>query len=465
MISVPNRRQLLNGSRVIYFLLAVFVLGMLTQCSTARKSQKPSGTATDPTKTKPKVYNPQSGKWEEANIENAKVDTLEWTDITDKPIESRDVHTKLPHSPLKDVYQVSLLLPMRGRYLAAEERVSVKTERFIQYYAGFMRGIKKLEREGIKLKVDILDTDESESKISTLISGDDLVHSDLIIGPYRKNNVERIIQFGKDNSIPVVTPWTSFSNLATDNPYYILTNPVYESHCDHIVQDIHDRFENPNVFLITRPDETYFADFYQSTNPENLFTNYLITDNSMDLKNTNFDSVMVRDEKNVIILPFFSNRDRQFIYTILRKLSILNNEFDIHIYGLPILKSLVETDSDLFNTVNVYISESGYLRDQSTDYLDIHRHMLKEYGTVPGEDALEAFDTIVFMGRMLAKHGKNFQFYFDQDTYLDPMYKSFKFQAKYRNPEVRDDYAQIQYFENNFLELIQLKDFKFTKVY
>ncbi|MCB0601453.1 MAG: hypothetical protein KDC28_09500 [Saprospiraceae bacterium] len=471
MTSARNRRLPLNGSkgymRIVIFCFTVLLAG---SCSFTKKTTttKPATTGS-PTHTAGHVYNPKTGQWEPANPDNTRVDTLTWGDLPEPaPVEDQTFEDLRPESNRKDRYQVSLLLPLQSQDISTgSDKVPVITEKFIQYLIGYEQGVKKLEREGIYLDTKVFDTENSQKEVSQIIKDPTFEKTDLILGPYRRNMVEEMADYVKTKQVPMVTPWTSFSQFGVDNPFYVLSKPGYQSHCQFIMDDISHRYPNAQVFLVYREGEEYFKNFFGD---ETKYISFVVHDETMDLQNTFPDSVVTANRPNVFIIPHFrfAESERRFVYAMLRKIGIIPPEYQVTTYILPQMKSLAETDYDLFNQSRIYILETGMTRTASPDYQTLKRYFQNEFNTFVTEDALEAYDQIVFAGRMLKKHGTQFQYYLEGESYDDPVYMQFEFKPVYPSGQPRSaeetGVDQIQYFENQHFELIQLKDFQFVRV-
>ncbi|MCB9268622.1 MAG: hypothetical protein H6561_03535 [Lewinellaceae bacterium] len=471
MTLVRNHRLPLNGSnRFMRIVILSGLVILLGSCSFTKKTTTAKPTTTgSPTHTAGHVYNPKTGQWEPANPSNTHVDTLVWGELPQPaPVDDETFDDLRPMTNMKDRYQVSLLLPLQSQDVSTgSDKVSLITEKFIQYLIGYEQGVKKLEREGIYLDTKVFDTENSQKEVSQIIGDQSFQKSDLVLGPYRRNMVEEMAEYVKTRQVPMITPWTSFSQFGVDNPFYVLSKPGYQSHCQFIMDDISHRFPDAQIFLVYREGEEYFKNFFGD---ESKYISFVVHDETMDLQNTFPDSIVVANRPNVFIIPHFrfAESERRFVYAMLRKIGIIPPDFQVTSYILPQMKSLAETDYDLFNQSKIYILETGLTRISSPDYQALKRYFQNQFNTFVTEDALEAYDQIVFAGRMLKKHGTQFQYYLEGETYNDPVYMQFEFKPVYPpgTPKTAEESGvdKIQYFENQHFELIQLKDFQFVRV-
>ena len=456
----------------MFILLGLLIAG---GCTFTKKITDDDDKTTE-TADRKKVWNPDTGRYEDATPTNTKVDTVEWTVVDDDenpPIRDLDLAKAIPYSEKKNRYNISLLLPLRGRQISSSQtRVSNLTERFVHFYAGFEMGLQKLEREGIELNVNIVDAGSVSAQ--SMKNHPAVKSADLIIGPYRRNNIDAMAEYAKDNQIPIVTPWSSFANLGEDNPYFIMCRPTFDSYCEAIVDDAMKRFHPRDVKIVIREgDEYLYQQFHKFMNKYGIedtsqsFRTYLVQDTTLQLSETPVDSHLVEERNNVFIIPYYRSSDERFVYSFVRRLSIGNLNYSVYIYGMPQWKSRVEQDYDLYNSMKIYIPSFGLSDKDGWDYQQIHEASLREYGSLPTDDMLEAYDLIVYVGRMLFKYGKNFQYYMDVEPHEDRVFANYRFERMLPpaiSKSIDDRLVFNTGFENKAVMLIQLKDFKFMPV-
>ncbi len=472
MISVRNHHLLLNGNNRW---LALFGLLLIFSCSISKKTVENKNTTSDLNDQK-KVYNPLTGRYEPATPANTKVDTIQWTEIDEiakPPLRDEDIAKSIPYSEKKSSYNISLLLPLRGNQLNnSQTRVNKLTEKFVHYHAGFRMGLQKLDREGIPLNVNILDI--GSEPIQQIQSSREVENADVIIGPYRRTNIEAMASYAKARQIPIITPWSSFDNLGDDNPYFIMPKPSFNSYCEAIVDDIMKKFHPRDVRIVIREgDEYLYQQFHRYTNKYGIedtaqsFKTYLVNDTTIELSETPVDSHLIEDRNNIFIIPYYRSTDERFVYSFIRRLSIGNSNNSVYIYGMPQWKYRVEQDYYLYNSMKIYIPSTGLIQSDGWDYQQITERCIRDFGMLPTDDVLEAYDLIVFVGRMLFKYGKNFQYFMDVESYDDHVFASYKFQRMLPTFSARaidDRMLNNTGFENKHVQLIQLKEFKYIKV-
>ena len=118
--------------------------------------------------------------------------------------------------------------------------------------------------------------------------------------------------------------------------------------------------------------------------------------------------------------------------------------------------------------MKIYIPSVGLANTESWDYQQTRKSCLQDFNSLPDDNVLEGYDLMVYLGRMLFKYGKNFQYYLDAEQLEDQVYYGFEFNRippplQSKSP-VDDRMIPDTGFENRFVQFIQLKDFKFSQV-
>lgn len=158
-----------------------------------------------------KVYDPNTGTWRSVNEVEGKVDTVRWTDVS----EDKYPPHKKTDSPMNGGTtgggtkpntggttggntggtstgtgkgNVTILLPFMAN--TAGSGVPESSQWAVSFYAGAKLAYDDLEEDGVKFTVNVMDSEESSTaKVTSLLRGSDLANSNLIIGPYKRDNV------------------------------------------------------------------------------------------------------------------------------------------------------------------------------------------------------------------------------------------------------------------------------------
>ncbi len=457
MISVPNHLQLLSGNKMIALLILTFII---SSCGGTHEAvTRPSGAST--------AKSPSNGK---VTGVKEKVKEIEWTEAKDDkkpPIKNAAISADgKPELIKENVYDITYFIPFdANNYMNSAQ----KSDRFIQYYCGMLVATNILEKEGVNLNINVVD--EKKRKFETILREEVNGDTDAIVGPYSRKSLKMATQFAKSREIPLVSPWQASSRIAEKNPYYIQLRPNLDEHYYAIFEDVKKNFEIEQVHIVGRQTNLKdgkrikklqrMAKDVWGDSDENILTEELLIQDSIDIGETAFDSIFVEEEPLVFIIPNWSFEDEAFIYGILRRLSVEKELANVIVYGMPIMLESEKINFDYYSALNMRVARSKFVDERDYDVARFKRDFITTYGALPTDDAYEGYDNLMFIGRNLMEYGKNFQYYLNEDQgyYLQAGYKV----EETRNDPGSDGSGEIDYFENKNVDIIEFKDNRFVR--
>ncbi|MCJ8152523.1 LysM peptidoglycan-binding domain-containing protein [Chryseobacterium sp. SSA4.19] len=145
-----------------------------------------------------------------------------------------------------DVLSVVLMLPFGYSTNETQYRTMA-----IDFLTGAKLAIERNARNGQKLDVKVVDSGNEGSFRNSLtqINPD---NTDLIIGPFFKSNVIDVIDFTKNQKIPVVAPFANSPELYNySNLIIIETND--QTYADKIVEEVKSAFSDQKIYVVSGP--------------------------------------------------------------------------------------------------------------------------------------------------------------------------------------------------------------------
>ena len=494
MILAQNRRQPSNGSRWL-ILLALFVA--FSSCDLFRKAD---GTKVTSKKQDPeleeiqgkKVYDPETGTYVVVDeIPSETMDTIRWKDASGRPpigsdgllegggnLVRREGMGQFGSEFLSS-YNVAVMLPfVTNRFQEDSDRIDPVSDWALHFYSGVRMALDELGDKGIKLNVSTLDTEGSTRKVSTMLrNNEDVKNANLIVGPYRRENVSLVASFAGNNNITFVSPHYVPTANSQPNPNYIQVNPSLQSHCQALVRHARKYYGTNQVVVVARnePDEIQAIQYLQDENralsggfDTTRFQEYIV---SADLGEES-----PRFDENIDVLPFVSLEDttvfivpswgnERFVHAFLRKLEITRGpDNHIVVYGMPQWARYERVDFEYYDKLNVHVSSNFYLSPLSEEVQNFRRNFFDRYGVIPRDEAYIGRDIILYFGQMLQEHGTKFQYFMD-GTPGDFMHTRFDFGQVVTPITTGRERLPIEKFENKYLHILKFEDFQFQPVY
>lgn len=499
MILVPNHRRLLSGNN---FFILLCVLFLSSSCELFKKAQDaPSAREKKEdemeTLQSPLVYDPIRNEWVRVSAETPteKMDTIQWSlvaanqypPITSIPLSSDNL---IPGSPdvgiverdnfgseKKSSYNVVMMLPfLSNQFDPIADQFSNISKWTLNYYGGTQMALNQLEQEGLSLKVNVLDSKGDENEVNQILQNNTAMkNADLVIGPYRRDNIRMVAEFAKRNDITMISPYSASANLTDDNPYYLQVSPSLEAHCRAIIFNARKKFRAEQIVIIYQdsPAKQQTVQFFQEANKlyaENPMAaplteisfpaNELPSVEDMDLT-----SVLGDKDSVAVIIPGWSSSDQNFVYTMMSQIDLDRDPFQyLELYGLPQWQQYDRIDLDYFEKLNVHISSNAFLDETSPDIQQFKRDFYDQYGVIAPFEAYQGYDIMLFAGRMMQKYGNKFQFHLEKES---PQYLHTRFEfERVVDPTATSgtENLPIEQFENKFVNILQFKNYRFQKV-
>ncbi len=489
MISVPNLRQQLNGSK---WLLLILLVTSLSACDLFKPVQSQT-----PTKPKDrelddiqgsKVYNPQTGEYETIDRPSAEtMDTIIWKDI---PINREQIitssteafigNTGLEQPDVLDVdpdtksqflsaYNVSLVLPfLTDKFQSTGAGLPPNSTWALNFYGGAKMALEDLEADNVKMNIAVVDNKASEPATTQLLrSNPDLANAHLIIGPYRRETTRLVAAFAKEKDKVLVSPYTTAADAASNNPNYIQVNPTLQSHCSAIMRHARQRYRPDQVVLLCRdkPEEIERLKYFQD---ENLlisgFANapklreYIVAESSLDFNNSDVLSLIRLQDTTVFVVPSWSSET--FIYSLLRKLDLSKRASNhIVVYGMPQWIEYETIEYDYYERLNLHVSSSSFIDPLSPDIQFFKRRFFDRYGIVPNQEAYLGYDVTLFFGKMLKEYGTKFQYSLEKKP-TQVLHTRFEFERVVVPSATVENPPPIRW-ENKYVNILAFRDYQF----
>ena len=130
---------------------------------------------------------------------------------------------------------------------------------------------------------------------------------------------------------------------------------------------------------------------------------------------------------------------------------------------MPQWKNFERVSYDDYEVLNLHVSSDNQLDRTKTNIQNFARVYFDKFGEMPTEDAYYGYDMTLYMGRMLIKHGSQFQTQIDAEPFVG-LSTGFKFESIYDLSEDDFETAPIKYIENRHVDILHFKEFRFQLV-
>ncbi|MBW6537353.1 MAG: LysM peptidoglycan-binding domain-containing protein, partial [Mariniphaga sp.] len=125
-----------------------------------------------------------------------------------------------------------------------------ESENYLQFYEGVLLAVDSLKKAGMKIRLNVFDTQQNPDSIRKYIYAESFLETDLIIGPVFPQVQNEVSAIASKNRIPMISPLSSQSRELTSNPYYYQVNPSREFLAAKTAELITEEYFNSNFVVV-----------------------------------------------------------------------------------------------------------------------------------------------------------------------------------------------------------------------
>ena len=190
----------------------------------------------------------------------------------------------MPENALKH-YKVALMVPLYlqdvGTLELSKENLpklqKARSLSFVQFYEGFMMAVDKLEKDGLKLDLTVLDVTDNVSTAEDALSQIRGKDFDMIVGPFFGKSFAVIEEYAKSHNIVVVNPLSTRESVVEGNPNVVKVKPGEIGQILTITNLVKNQYHDSNVFIVSKERDTDTAFLSQLEHHLNLAVNGEVT--------------------------------------------------------------------------------------------------------------------------------------------------------------------------------------------
>jgi hypothetical protein len=488
MILVPNRLLPSNGNKAYWFIILLVGLSSCGILSPASKNDPSGNTTEQPGENLPpisgtRVYDPVKQQW--VTVQAApreKMDTLVFSDISTSripPLTMDGVDQYRPSTSTGqqlDKYRMALLLPfLSNRINPDAEAIDNSVSNWsLQFYAGAKMALQDLEKENkVSLEVSVMDTEGDPQRVQRLLgSRVELANANVIIGPYRRENIRLVADFAKQKNALLISPYSAATNLTAENSNFVQISPSLETHCENLLQHARNEFEPEEIVLVARdiPIEKQCLATLQKehfnileTSFADSLTTLIAPQDATEFLEMDISAYFEMEDKLAFIVPSWA--DESFVYSLLRKIDLERDEEtqQVVVYGFPQWMSFEHIDFEYYEKLNVRVSSNSFVDKEDERVKSFQRNFYDVYGQIPENEAYLGYDLIFYLGEMLSQYGTGFMEVPKEQQMINLMHTRFNLQPVLQNSINAVELNLIDRYENKYVNILEFSNFAFER--
>ncbi|MBX2844988.1 MAG: ABC transporter substrate-binding protein [Saprospiraceae bacterium] len=428
MTLVQNHRPLLSGNKL--WLLLVVLMFATQSCSIFQKKSK---TPTPP----PEIVEPVTDKEPE---EEEVPDAPEIIDVVDEDTIKRDLPI------LKDVVNVGVILPFDLDNLQATNSFSTASKNSFQLYKGIRLALEDLELNDVDLKVHVLDNKRLDTRTKSLIADESFKDMDVVIGPLYPKNVRAVGLFAKQNEIPFISPLSSVTSLAVENPFIYSAVATKQTRYEVLFDYLKANYSNPNIGIMYQPLSKEVAtkdEVVSVARQKGLTVTEQISEGAeMFSAVTN---LLEAGRENIVLVPAGNDEEGQlYVDRLLGYLEFESNNFDITVVGMEEWNGYNSIAPSKFGVVKTLVLDRYFVDTyNSTVVSKMNDLRLRNGGKALTIYSLQGYDIMSYIGELIEMNGTDFMDEFGQRPYTG-------LQTQFIFDDFRNDFK-----ENKFINIVR----------
>lgn len=258
------------------------------------------------------------------------------------------------------------------------------------FYLGAEMALDSITSMGIQVDVSVFDTGNRGSLIEKIIDEDKLEESDVIIGPFYSDQVERVADKAKN---AVVFPHFSKSQDEFSSSNVIKSAPDKKTHSAFLVEYLNEIYKGETIFIVSdgqkQSDEQ--LEFLEKQFKKNDSIKHVYTLKPEDgfIKKERFTEKMKPNVHNWVIL---TSDEKSYIADAINSMVVLPEDVTAQVFTIDKVPAYNDINNNTLARIDfTYVTDNFY--DENDKNL---KNFIKKYNSknkdIPSEYAIRGFD-------------------------------------------------------------------------
>jgi len=331
---------------------------------------------------------------------------------------------------------------------------------YLDFYQGALLALDSLRNKGISINLNVYDTERSPEVLEEILQMEEISDLDLLIGPVNEQNVIKLAEYGREEKIPVVSPFTPCNKWLRYNPFLIQLFPSreveFKGWADYLVE-----YYDETIILVSNGDSAELDQInylkqellerlaYQTFLSEVSLKEVIINDT------TTFDiaHILTQDNRNIVVIP---SDNEAYVGNILTSMYFLSKEYEIQIFGLPNWPKFKSIDLEYLHELDVHYYTTFYVDYTKSDVMDFIRTYREVFQTEPYHVSprgynlsLYGYDIFNYFCTLVSENGPGFVFQ-DVNSDYSPLLGPYDLRRRRRYDGLMNHHINLVHFMKNF---------------
>jgi LysM repeat protein/ABC-type branched-subunit amino acid transport system substrate-binding protein len=276
-----------------------------------------------------------------------------------------------------------------------------RSEMALQFYEGLLIAVDSIRVLGIDVRLRVFDTQNSETRVQSIIEKGDLKGSDLIVGPFYSGTFKLVSAYAKELGVPLVSPTIQGNQIIQDNPVVFKIIPTEDQMMVALGKYLSKLKGTNNVVMhYGKPEEQALMWSFRKGLDSGTLGNrpsFPNVDASKGLRDSVFQRLSSTMPNHLVILT----KQEARVASLARTVSTWGEKMNITVYGLSDWPDFRNVEMDYFDKMKLHVPEPFRVdyEDEATQRFILE--FRNRYSTEPNTFAYRGFDIGIHFLRAL----------------------------------------------------------------
>ncbi len=290
------------------------------------------------------------------------------------------------------------------------------SESFVEFYEGVLLAIDSMQNRGMKINLNVFDTQQNADSIRQFITSPEFLETDLIIGPVYQRVQKEVAQIAAKNRIPIISPLASKSQIITNNPYYFQVIPSRKYISEKTAEMVAEEYFKSNFIVVRTADyegtpEGELVEMIQ----EKLFNSgFLSSRNGVNFSVYDFKNegafglrrIMSESKENVIYIP---SSDEGELSVAISNINNLADDYSITLIGSSRFQNYHSINVEHFHNLKLRYIAPYWIDYENPATIQFLEKFRSNFATEPDNIGVQGFDIAFYFLNALNYFGKDFE--------------------------------------------------------
>jgi LysM repeat protein/ABC-type branched-subunit amino acid transport system substrate-binding protein len=291
-----------------------------------------------------------------------------------------------------------------------------ESENYLKFYEGVLLAVDSLQRSGMRIVLNVFDTQQNADSIRKFIYAESFLETDLIIGPVFPNVQKEVAAIAAKNRIPIISPLSAQSNDLTSNQYYFQVNPSRDFLIAKTAELISEEYYNGNFVVIgtSRSGNIPEAKVVDMVREKLSPSGYWNSPRGLQFNSYNFSSqgpgglsrVLSRDRENVIFVSSLNEGD---LSVVLSNINNLARTYPVTLIGFNRYEQFTSIQEDFFHNLKLHYVAPYWADYTHPETIRFIKKFRQHFHTDPGNYGMQGYDVAFYFLSALKNYGKDFK--------------------------------------------------------